>query len=439
MHFDPILCLQDISRPIVPEVSLLFDEPKKTTANNDGPTLSYKEWREKQQNNGMKKKIVTFECPEQPETVSNLISFIPPQPQQSNFSFNQTMQADSNNIEEKSKRYQYNPLPNVNPIPQQQPTTLQYGLPQTNSNAFEQFTVDDMYKLLTLQKNMQETVNNEIEAITPQQIPEPMPTTKQKVELQDLFNLMLQIQQQSSQSQQNKNDERPTVPPKALETKDIVVRQNENISSQNDVEPTTRDLVNIIMRQQEQLTSLQNQVHTLVRSIASDSSASVNNINRTAPKPMSVMTSLEINVQKIHNKKSPLDRRIIDTQPPALHETRNPCRCQCQQMKSDPSSYPDDNFIQRKNSNELLNANMNAQFPQDSSNPPGFTLYGNILNQVNDVLQNSPPIDSTKIQQIRSDSQSSQTNDRNNYVASAQFKQFGIQFDDVNVAATSKR
>lgn len=402
--------------------------------------MSYKDWKEKQQNPAQKKKIVTFDCVDQSTNANIACPTEAQQAKQNVVNFNQTIQPSitANPIDQPRGR-QPHATDSMLFQQQQQPQQNQYFHPDSNPITNQNLTVDDMFKLLTLQQNMQSAVKVQAENIPPQ--PVPVPAQKQNVELQDLFNLMLQMQQQSLQSQNNPV-QLPMMTQNSPEVKEVVVRQN-----QTPKEPTTRDLVNIILRQQEQLTNLQNQVHALVRAISSNPPAAINQMNRSAPKPMSVMTSLEINVQNIHNKKSPLDRRIIDSQPPALYEEENEnenkenrsCHCQSK-FQPEEENIPETNFIRRKNSTEAFNANMNAATPQATANPPGLTLYGNILNQVNDVLQNSPPTDPNRVQQLRPDQQqTTQSNDRNNYVASAQFKQFGFQFDDVNMAATSKR
>lgn len=429
----------------MPEVSILFDNPKKTASAGDDQPMSYREWKEMQQNSGNKKKIVTFECPEQP--VASVRSLPSAQTNPINANAYHPIGGTQHNIAQMERTVSPVGIANLNPLNEREVKDMNQPRSQWPQEQSQQFTVDDMYKLLTLQQNMQVATRKPAEAPAPTPVPPEPPVARQNVNVQDLFSLMLQIQQQTLQASRPKEDpSSPSLQPKPAETREVALRESQ--SERREDEPTTKDLLQIILKQQEQLMNVQSQVHALVRAVSSNSSQSFAN-NQQAQKQMSVMTSLEINVQKIRNKKSPLDRRIIDTPAPALYEEENEiedkenqcCRCDCK-CGNEKAGYPEAGVIRRSNLSSGSET-VTTTSPQSASGQPGWALCGNILSQVNDVLQNSPPADAPKAQSARTEQQCvakpPHPSDRNNYVASAQFKQFGIHFDDVNLAATSKR
>lgn len=440
-----MLLFQDISKPIVPEVSILFDNPKKTASAGDGQPMSYKEWKEMQQNAGNKRKIVTFECSEQP--VGNVRPLPAAQANPINANAYSSIGGMQHNIVQMGRTVSPTRITNSNPLNEREGRDLSQPRPQWPQEQSQQFTVDDMYKLLTLQQNMPVGTRKPAEVPAPAPVAQEPSDARQNVNVQDLFGLMLQMQQQTLQASKPKEDpSSPSLQPKQAETREVALRESE--TERREDEPTTKDLLQVILKQQEQLMNVQSQVHALVRAVSSSSSQNFAN-SQQAQKPMSVMTSLEINVQKIRNKKSPLDRRIIDTPAPALYEEEDEsedkenqsCRCNCK-CASKKEGYPEAEVIRRSNLSSGSDT-VTTTSPQSASGQPGWALYGNILSQVNDVLQNSPPADAPRAQSARSEQQFAdkqpQPSDRNNYVASAQFKHLGIHFDDVNLAATSKR
>lgn len=299
-------------------------------------------------------------------------------------------------------------------------------------------TVEEMYKLLSLQsKNMQQN-ENLIKTDSP--IPMPLMRPQQnEISLNDIYQLILKNQSSNENGRKKVVDE-PT-------------HQVDTVS-RTDAEPSVKDLFNIIVKQQEQLVNMQKQIQSIL----------VNNQNMAAlpnrmttynelnapPSPTSVMTSLEINVQQYsnNNKMTPTNEYILNTNQKneKLVENKENTQCSCSCKKA-MTTIP--------NSDELdTNSDESNELQNDEQFKAGWLFYGNILNQVNDVLENSPPVGQRKSQMNQRQSSppihnpiegppSCTSNEQNRFITpnirSAQFKQIGFQFDDVNISATAER
>lgn len=225
----------------------------------------------------------------------------------------------------------------------------------------------------------------------------------------------------------------------------------------NDDEPTVKDLFQIIIKQQEQLIHLQEQVKSIllhsnsraitetpiVRQSSSPTTAAVlhkpiditmqpnsNEIDNT-PKTIGVMTSFEINIQQSFASAT--------NQNPSNDKPTSECECRCKYTKPNNERQldvtPSRNGIPC-NQNQQHDGNENAL-----NENAGWAFYGNILDQVNDVLQNSPPVNNVEQSRPIGRPYDTPINDSrpSNFRTTTQFKKIGFQCDDVNISATAKR
>lgn len=490
-----------MSKPTVPEVSLIFDDSKQFTLNNETQPKSYKVWKQQQQQlqqqqsqepianilpnriqSSDRKKIVTFDLPveshAEPNALPQIVENAPiAQCQQLDLSLYDPKTSSNGTghsipakftptelqcMQQQQQQQQFNgyvpyrndngmymtgPLLNNTP---NKPTPNQHFTNQVMNNcgATKEITLNEIYQLL---QNMQ--VNNRTSP--------PQPNVVMSQQAQAIGGL--------DRYQQINNF--PNTPDR--------FDANANVPHSSTGDPTTRDIFNVILKQQEQLMNLQSQVQLLLMRTAhtapilqhqqhSESAPYTNriahtnsNVNEidTRKKQMSVMTSLEINVknsksngsiQAAANFNTPENTKRIVAVKGSQGRKQCGCVCNCDEQKnvqsSDSSSNNDDN----------LDAS-----PDRGETQTGWTFYGNILNQVNDVLQSTPPPANVK------------TNDSNNtpniaaaaanidhhcinspnniscahsshssmpkQIRTAQFKQVGFQIDDVNISAMSKR
>lgn len=192
---------------------------------------------------------------------------------------------------------------------------------------------------------------------------------------------------------------------------------------------------NVQMHQQDERSQYVNRI--------SHTNSNVNEIDRHK-KQMGVVTSLEINVknsksndiQTTANFNTPENpKRIMGNQ----NIKQCGCICNCTERKAVQSSDSGSN-------DENLDAS-----PDRGETQTGWTFYGNILNQVNNVLQSTPPAtnaqpddsNSPNIENLYSSPNNVQSVRSNGVmpkqIRTAQFKQVGFQIDDVNISAMSKR
>lgn len=417
----------------MPEVSILFEEPSEAVSNRP---KSYKQWKEQQQPNAahanesnQKKKIVTFDCQ-----------------RQTNAKENEPMLMKVQNVDTRVAPKSVFAV-NIPSIPAEKPIEIPVSGEKAiqeifvnKNSASPNFTFDEMRQLLTMQQdallrqNMaatsvpveQQIHPNPIAPSSPPQIEQTR--SNRNFDFQDFMKFFSEMQRQQT-IQTNTPTEISQTTAIAPQT---AIAQPKNV----DHEPSIKDLLTIVMKQQEQIQTMmtmQQQIQTLL----TQNSIEMNRKTLHQPKPMGVMTSLEINVQKFskRNKKSAMDRRIIETPAHSIIESQDdsddegkenaeiPCKCACK--------TPRQPLINRNEEN------MTPNRPQNCEPAGGWSFYDNILNQVNGALHNSPPPDNRQVQNESNAEINLQRN--NNFIASAQFKQFGFQFDDVNVSATSKR
>lgn len=315
-------------------------------------------------------------------------------------------------------------------------------------------TVEEMYQLMSLQQKRIES--NGTQNTPNVQSPPPSITNatnatpgQNQITLNDIFQLFLQTQQRPEPPLQPINI--VTTPVQTIEQHVPVAKEIPmDLSRPEDSDPSLKDLFHIIVKQQEQLINIQKQVQAIL--VQNNDRSPYNEHHRpicdaynqfnSAPNPMGVMTSLEINVQKYsHNKKTSSDQKLV---PPSLDRPNKENALQCCTNCQSPM-------------NQNAPGKADTSDETDENSPNDWTIYGNILNQVNHVLQNSPVNgDSSKAKQPRqkisqnhldsptpsSASSSPKCNvfgPTPSHIRFQEFQQIGLKFDDVNVSATSKR
>ncbi|XP_055315368.1 protein PF3D7_1417600-like [Sitodiplosis mosellana] len=469
----------DMSKPIVPEVSLIFDESKKSIANQMVQPKSYKEWKQQQQmpvatkftpnqtSTADRKKIVTFNLPNDNQPTKNMLqSPIESTPmaicQQLDLSLCEPRKSNEVN----QHTIQSNYIADVrqqdyNHFIQQPHTNKRLVVsPQMNSDEHYKRPSNQMVNRITNQ-----VFNNQNQAET------------KGITLNDVYQLLQNMQLNNSSENSTANKESnlnqlnghhiASEKHRQIDHLSLIRGTNQSFentpSSHN--EPTMKDMFNVILKQQEQLMNIQNQVHVLLmrsanvasnqlesrhhnnNQIMGDVNANINQIDSHA-KQVGVMTSLEINVQNIKPSAIQTDENFSTPKAKnkmAINQNIKQCGCMCncesqKQLQSPDSGSNDDNF---------------DTSPRNSSDTQaGWTFYGNILNQVNDVLQNTSPISSARGNEPKNPQQAANTENRSYglnevpirrtsnvmpNIRSAQFKQVGFQIDDVNISAMTKR
>lgn len=232
---------------------------------------------------------------------------------------------------------------------------------------------------------------------------------------------------------------------------------NQCVRRQDDAdEPTMKDLFKIIVKQQEQLVRLQDQVQRIL--LCGNNAAITGHTghaprahvsqNQTSPphehcrKAVGVMTSLEINIQKNYQANGGAIERgdRVEMQQP-MRQSNNQCKCDCGQQ---PSNVPSNRVFDPIAAPDAVHHIVTSDDEDDQAEggkPPGWTFYGNILEQVNHVLENSPPVNnnSQSRRPAQQQPESPMTDMRSSNVRMAQFKQIGFKCDDVNISAMSKK
>lgn len=490
-----------MSKPTVPEVSLIFDDSKQFTLNNETQPKSYKVWKQQQQQQQQqtqqqcqepianvlpnriqsadRKKIVTFdlstECHTDTKTLPQMVETSPIalcqqldlslyEPKNGSNGLRHSIPANFTPTEMQCNQQEYNgcmpyrndngiytsaSLPNKlntvgtptnKQIPNQNFTN--HAINNSNYAASNEITLNEIYQLL---QNMQ--VNNQSS---------PVEAINQK--LHGLNQCDKTIIGGLDRYQQTNHFS-------------SVSDRSANVPHAANSDPTVRDLFNVILKQQEQLMNLQSQVQLLLMRTTNQlpmhqqnesipysnrithKNSNVNEID-TRKKQMSVMTSLEINVQNntsngmqaAANFNTPENTKRVTAATAAVSGNQNMkqcgCVCNCDDQKivqSSDSGSNDDNL---------------DTSPDRGETQTGWTFYGNILNQVNDVLQSTPPAANVKTDD--SHTPNIAANIENHYnspnnvpcahphsmqkqIRTAQFKQVGFQIDDVNISAMSKR
>lgn len=475
-----------MSKPIVPDVSLIFDDSKQCALTKDEPAKSYKEWKQQQQTppqppkqqqdtfpklipNQMqpidRKKIVTFDLPIETQSVQNVLSqpvqsSAIPLCQQLELSIcepRKNSQTQSNFSDGRSKQYDFNAFA------QQQPEK-RVTLPETCNQNF-----NDVYKRLPTAQTINQ-MQQPINQVSNQMYNHTSGTSKE-ITLNEIYRLLQDMQSNGQTTVAVPNSQNDL---NRMHIRNPSMDQSHQIDQQHLVpnylptttvnstncEPTMRDMLNIIMRQQEQLINIQNQVqHILMRTANTPSSHQIdaNHFNShnqimdncngngngnqidSHTKQVGVMTSLEINVQNYKSNAAQSEENFNTPVAKKMVAKRTcGCNCNCESNKQtqlSDSTSNDDNY---------------DTSPKQGEASPGWTFYGNILNQVNDVLHNTSPVTATK------DNQQIPANIENRYgatneashrrqsnvmpnIRTAQFKQVGFQIDDVNISAMSKR
>lgn len=232
---------------------------------------------------------------------------------------------------------------------------------------------------------------------------------------------------------------------------------NSCVGQQHDSdEPTVKDLFKIIVKQQEQLIRLQEQVQNILLRDNNERAVTCSSANASRPvqtqttsslgrKAVGVMTSLEINIQQNYQTSSATNGAMEHhhNAMPSVNHSINQCQCEC---RFQPISHANDKYRPPTEATEVHNEIVDDPTDDDevksmNGKPPGWTFYGNILEQVNNVLENSPPVNSNGQQSKSSHRQldSPMTEVRPSNIRMAHFKQFGFQCDDVNISATAKK
>lgn len=228
-------------------------------------------------------------------------------------------------------------------------------------------------------------------------------------------------------------------------------------------EPSIRELFNIIMKQQEQLLNIQKQVHILLmHSLNADNRMESkklmsnneqyyqtgnthSNRSNSHQNQIGVMTSLEINVQRCKSRSPNIPNAIDNDLQQQNKPTTSQC-CNCNNGNKNSSK----NIITSDSESSSSDDNLNST-SSNEKNKTGWTFYGNILNQVNDVLENtSPRTNHNQQQRMQMNTENHlnapkpiNTEDNIDNTAqniySARFKEVGFQIDDVNISAKSER
>lgn len=497
---------------------------KKIFEPDPSKPLSYKEWKRQQASgNGLvdnqnplifdnaQKKNVTFanennkvnEKHNGNKPVSTNIPYIPIQSHDLDLSLCDQMAASNcrklpvvNNRTTNSMAREQQTLQSKNPNLFKNPVNhiLQQQANNANKLHSEQhFELEDAYRMLQLYHNNHgrpeiNTTEN-LSPATTVKTANPAPPTKE-ITMTDLYQLMLktlEVQNQNTQtnvqpdiveniSQPNQvyqSDEPKCsgckqIVPKTAAT-NAIINDNGTVSTP---EPTLKDLFQIILKQQEHLMNITKQLQCIVLMNNSPNPAiqptySNHNAFVTSNPATGVMTSLEINVQKCNNRPMSNEQdhtsNNIPNQMKYLNNYQNQekhCCCDC---KSPVHPKTFEAYEISDTSNDSSNADQEQVDHNEMQKENNYAFYGNILNQVNDVLKHSPPNITRNRQQIVQhqqpqmqspqcpQSQKQQTPQYaaqdatqfnsflNSNIRTANFRQIGFQFDDVNISATSKR
>lgn len=474
-----------MSKPIVPEVSLIFEDTNKVILSQESQPRTYKEWKQHQQQQQQqplptvaklasnqtstndRRKIVTFDLPVDTQPTKILpISSSGNNPIAICQQLDLSMCEPSKNDNSGAHSFPANGLTATVRKQQSNNHFVQHQYNKNNMMTTQPY-FDEMYNRMPVQQlnyqMLSENQNNSNNNNNHKQ----MAKTKE-ITLNEIYQLLQNMQLGNQSSTNERNDlnqlnarnheyenhqqlEHLSVTPNHLQSSSATVGVNNG-------EPTMRDMFNIIVKQQEQLMNVQNQVHVLLMRSANPQNHAINDRCSAAnqidshTKQVGVMTSLEINVQNykptaaqpnVNHFTTPIKNNQLECNQ-RIKSCGCMCNCEPQRQQQSSDSGSDD-------------VNFNTSPKQDDSKN-GWTFYGNILNQVNDVLQNTPPGPNVKtsnenqhhqMSNIRNSTENvpmavaeipmrRQSNVMPN-IRSAQFKQVGFQIDDVNISTMTKR
>lgn len=347
-------------QPIVPEVSIILENTNSTASNQTAQAKNYKEWKHQQQTQQQqaieqyqmhmknsrpnhnepleKKKFVKFDLPTsatvtpmEVKTVSTPLPFVNrigmatcPQ-----LDLSCIGSARSENRQNIQNHQQYQNIP-MQHQPNSNDPGLQWAKSKTNPTSYLS-NLEEMYRQMSLQQmNAQcKGQNGAQENILFEQM---RTQSNQEITLDDVYRLLQTKLNQSpsaaaatpqpqntndmnswSHQQANNNNFQQNRQPLAT----IPHQSSEmNIVPAQNAAPSMKDLFNIILKQQEQLMNIQQQVHALLLNSTTGSTPAIappqqiesnQMFDRTEYKqfansranPIGVMTSLEINVQQM--------------------------------------------------------------------------------------------------------------------------------------------
>lgn len=451
--------LQDLSKPSVPEVSIILDESSTTRKSDSKVPQSYKEWKQQQNQLELqakqqfgspilsdatnvvkeKKKNVTFQSPTLTDSNRDFhrqpigrSSQSPSPPNNSDsteaFIIRDSIQKVSHHMNS-APQFECQSVQQSEFVPYENNfSTLQrmHGSQQSNEHAIAGST--KMAATSSNDNNEKISLDHIYQMLMNLQMSKQTPNT-QSAQLNDFNRETNERYAQNMECQQyrsNQMNERRMSP-------------HANSSDTSDTAPNTRDLFNIVVKQQEQLMNIQKQIHMLLVHTmnAGDTTniPKVQNINNSAGLPTNIdhtnrpsatnsiglMTSLEINVQRNN----------------AIKQCG--CKCEC-----------NDNRLKYGHTSESDNSDQENLVIPSSNNgnmQKNWMFYGNVLNQVNEVLEKTSPktnkpTESTPFEVQQQLPRNPFFNDNSNDTpnrCSAKVKQFGFQIDDVNISARSKR
>lgn len=473
---------QDLSKPSVPEISILDDSNTIRKTDVQVPQ-SYKEWKQhqnqlelqqaKQQFNSPtlvdapniakeKKKNVTFQSPtgmadsdrnfyrepnrRRSQTVSPHSDFDSAEVKMMRGDNGQTMPTQLN----VSPRFEYQSMSPNAFVARDNESSNSNRYPSPISNQYSSPNSNQLYAQQNAIAHQSKTV------------PYPMNDSNDKVSLDDIYRLLnnLQLQNQATSEQSTKlnnfnqrPNQRYNSNPEYQQHHFDEMNGRRMPSHANNCEaadpvPSTTDLFNIVVKQQEQLMNIQKQIHMLlVRTMNTgdetakqtkmqsikghrESPTNIDHMNRpnAVSNPIGLMTSLEINVQHCNRNKT---------------VKQCGCKCECNTRAKYGHTSESDNSDQ----DNLVIPNAN----NGNVNAANWMFYGNVLNQVNEVLEKTPPIPNkspiemmplkadNKLQLPRNNNAAIDNDYDTPNIRSAKVKQFGFQIDDVNISAKSKR
>lgn len=498
-------------------MSLIIDHSKstKTTETNSTKTLSYKQWRQQHTADTsenlitqdlIKKKNVTF------ANASNLVSnkiTTPIFEQNKTASSSQPITMPCNALDlslcdqiptstavknQESQRGSKQMLSAVG-VPTSKPLycdTQKLGNIAQKPNDEQDFRLNDAYRLIQFDQNQNDRpFQNDNYFPSNRLVERNPPEISKEITMTDLYQLVLKTLQPTNQGQSrtmNQTDQSQQMQPvKQIIPKNTASQEiNTNLATVSPAEPTVKDLFQIILKQQEQLMAITKQLQCIVsmnqprseqpnpalqqcyRNQIDEQNFMDNAIFRQSPSSNSlgVMTSLEINVQKCNGRVMPDDEQnyIANVHSGKNHSNNfrkheNRCCCNCKASQAHCYNGNNDEISDPSNESSCDDQDEFNNLPNGKQKDNNLAFYGNILDQVNDVLKNSPPnmVRNPRQQQYEDRQQSHQVNLewQNQYqegsdaqqfnpvlssnIRTAKFKQIGFQFDDVNISATSKR
>lgn len=458
-------------KPTVPEVSIILDDTKKLDQ-PPAPAKSYKEWKQQHQKLHQqalnqyqktqiktlrqndyepmeKKKFVQFDLPPPPPPPAK-IELIAEEPARPVDAMAVCPQLDLSLIDARTtlNSVQQNIYPNFSNGMQHSTTQWPKNDGFVKSSPANIGNLEEMYRQLSLQQTNSQSKNNM------QNRRESIESKNPEITLDDVYKL-LQEKLNQNNNQQPVTNYQPIAPqtfqqgPNFPNNQQFMPPQQTTAVRTTDTEPTMKDLFNIILKQQEQLMNIQQQVHSLllnttnsIRPAVTTPAITANTENNqifncnekySRSNQIGVMTSLEINVQQykpcLKSSNNEISLNKIDEQ-----KMIKQCGCNCNCEK------PNQQMVISSDSDS--NDDNSDSFTKSGVKKSGWTFYGNILNQVNDVLQNTSP----ENQNVRNKPQMNIVNDvvaqdsnAKPNIRSTQIKQVGLQFDDVNISAMAKR